>query len=87
MTESKNEEAKLIPFKDLIKHEGTVFVEFREFPTANSYCDGVSEALWWIERLVKHYDFKIRLFCEGKDWRMWTSEPSKEQMKQVGWEE
>ena len=84
---AKNEEAKLIPFKDLMKYEGTVFVEFREFPTANCYRDGVSEALWWVERLVKHYDFKIRLFCEGKDWRMWTSEPTKEQMELVVWEE
>lgn len=82
-----NDDARLIAFKDLMKYEGKVFVEFREFPTANSYCDGVSEALWWIERLVKNYDFKIRLFCEGKDWRMWTSEPSKEQMELVGWEE
>lgn len=82
-----NDDARLIAFKGLMKHEGKVFVEFREFPTANGYCDSVSQAFWWIERLVKHYDFKIRLFCEGKDWRMWTSEPSKEQMELVEWEE
>lgn len=83
----KTDNARLIAFKELMKYEGTVFVEFREFSTANCYRDGVSEALWWIERLVKHYGFKIRLFCEGKDWRMWTSKPSKEQMELVGWEE
>ena len=87
MTMKTTNYALLIAFKDLMKYEGKVFVEFREFPSANSYCDGVSEALWWIERLVKHYDFKIRLFCEGKDWRMWTSEPTKEQMSLVAWEE
>lgn len=80
-------EPYLIAFKDMMKYEGMVFIEFREFPSANCYHDGVSEALRWVEHLIKHYDFKIRLFCEGKDLRLWTSEPTKQQMEQAGWEE
>ena len=74
-------EPYLIAFKDLMEHEGDVFIEFREIPNVNRHCDSARTALWWSERLCHHHQLK-----NGLDCRFWSGEPTKEQMEQTGWE-
>ena len=45
-------EPYLIATKDMFKHEGDVFIEFRQFPDANRHCESMQVALWWSDRLM-----------------------------------
>ena len=74
-------EAYLIELRDLMKYEGDVFIEFRQFPDANRHCESMQVALWWADRLMNHYN--LTRFVE---FRFWSGEPTKEQMEQTGWE-
>lgn len=75
-------EAYLIELRDMMKYEGDVFIEFKQFPDANRHCESMQVALWWSDRLIHHYQLK-----RGVDCRFWAGKPTKEQMEQTGWEE
>ena len=74
----------VIPFKQLMIHEGDVYIEFRLFSSANTLLDTYN-ALFWSNNVFNHYEIKNPQY--GKDWRLWSGEPTKEERAAVPWEE
>lgn len=74
--------AILIPFKSYAAYEGQVYIEFKDFKSANSMCESTLMALYWLSRVAHHYSLS-----RTPKWRLWTEKPTREQSEGVEWEE
>lgn len=70
---------------EAIKHEGKVYIEFRNFKELNGWESGVCDALYTVQRCIRHYGLSELGFCV--DWRLWTDRPTDEERRRALWEE
>lgn len=74
---------RILPLTELFSYTNSVYVEFREFPSANT-CLTVSFAMQWVEQVFKHYEIKNPQY--GKHYRFWTERPTDEEREAAEWE-
>lgn len=75
---------KPLTLDEAIKHEGKVYIEFRNFKELNGWEAGVNDALYTVQRCIRHYGLHRMEF--GVDWRLWVGQPTDEERKMALWE-
>lgn len=73
---------KPLTLHQLSIHQGKMWVEFKEFSSANGWQDGLVETLFWTDKVFE--GFKR---CEYLvHWRCWASRPTDEEREAAAWE-
>lgn len=75
--------AVVLPFRQLMSYHKMIYVEFREFPSANTHLT-IGNALMWVDRVFRWYEIKNSKY--GINYRFWTKEPSEREREAAAWE-
>jgi hypothetical protein len=73
---------KPLTVKQLSVHQGAVWVEFRQFTSANGWKEGLIEALFWTDRVFAGLTRSEYLV----EWRCWERKPSLKERAFAPWE-
>ena len=73
---------KPLTLEEINKFDDPVWIEFKVFTSANGWRDGISDALYWAQRVYLGM-FNPEL---GKAYRMWRHRPTDEERSAAAWE-
>lgn len=73
---------KPLTLEEINKFDEPVWIEFKIFSSANGWREGISDALYWAQRVYQDM-FNPEL---GKHYRMWRRKPTGEERSAAAWE-
>lgn len=73
---------KPLTLEEVNKYDEPVWIEFKVFSSANGWREGISDVLYWVQRVYKDMSNPVM----GVVYRLWRCKPTDEERSAAPWE-